>query len=150
MSNPLLIPALAVAAVVSLAGPSAASPPDAESFQVGLASCAPGDDLVGDFTVWQTFGRTPSSNMLHLHLAGTITRTGTGEVGKYAEIQLDRFGADGTETYAGTLSRLVVPGSGTVSASGRAVVDGDDFAFTPHLSPIMDDDFVAQVCEALG
>ena len=72
-------------------------------------------------------------------------------VGRYAETQLDKFGADGSEVYSGRLSRQVVPGAGVYGAAGHAVFSADgDARFTPGLAPLMEGDFEAAVCELLG
>ena len=122
-----------------------------ESFQTVLGSCGENDDLVGDFTVRQASRTYQGREQLHLHLTGTITRTGTDRIGKYAETQLDKFGEDGSETYSGTLSRLVVRGGPVVRASGHAVISADgDFRFTPGTSALVEGDYTALICDALA
>ena len=107
--------------------------------------------LVADFTIRQQVSTHGDREQLHLHLTGTVTRTGTGVVGRYAETQLDTFGADGSEVYSGTLSRLVVPGAGVYRAAGHAVFGADgDARFTPGLSALVDGDFESDVCELLS
>jgi hypothetical protein len=137
---------------VGLASPAIAGPESTtETFQDVIGSCGAGDNLVADFVIRQQIGSHGDREQLHLHLTGTITRTGTQVVGRYAETQLDKFGADGSEVYSGSLSRLVVPGAGVYGAAGHAVFSADgDARFTPGLSPLMDDGFEAAVCDLLG
>ena|SRR5689334_15148834 len=120
-----------------------------ETVTTVFGSCAPGDDLLGMFTIRQTSSAGDRRERLHLRLTGTITRTGTGVVGKYAETQLDTFWADGRESYSGVLSRLVVKGGRGITAAGRAVVSADgDFTVTPGLAEL-DGDYTQAVCDAL-
>lgn len=137
---------------VGLAGPAAAGHErSTESFQDVIGSCGTDDVLVADFTISQAVAARNDREQLHLRLTGTITRTGTGAVGRYAETQLDKFGADGSEVYSGTLSRLVVPGAGVYGAAGHAVFSADgDARVTPGLSLLMDGDFESDVCALLG
>lgn len=146
----ILVPLACLA--VGLAAPAAAGQErTTETFQDVVGSCGPDDNLVADFTIRQQVSSHADREQLHLHLTGTITRTGTGVVGRYAETQLDKFGADGSEVYSGRLSRLVVPGAGVYGAAGHAVFSADgDARFTPGLSPLMEGDFEAAVCELLG
>lgn len=146
----VLVPVACLA--VGLAAPAVAGPDrTTETFQDIVGSCGPGDDLVADFTIRQQVSTHFDREQLHLYLTGTVTRTGTGVVGRYAETQLDKFGADGSEVYSGTLSRLVVPGVGVYGAAGHAVFSADgDARFTPGLSPLVDGDFESDVCDLLG
>lgn len=144
------LPALAAAAcvAVAMAGPAVAQDRTTSTFDDAVGSCGPGDRLVAHFTIRETGADYGDREQLHLHLTGTITRTGTGHVGRYAETQLDKFGADGSERYSGTLSRLVVPGVGVFRAAGHAVFTADgDARFTPGLASL--DDFESRICDLL-
>jgi hypothetical protein len=136
---------------VALTAPAAvAQERTVDGLQDVIGSCGPGDALVADFTIRQQVGDYGDREQLHLHLTGTITRTGTGVVGRYAETQLDKFGADGSEIYSGTLSRLVVPGAGVVRAAGHAVFSAESADATPGLAVLMDEGFTDRLCELLG
>ena len=151
MYRTLRILAPVVGLALGLTAPADAQERSTSSFQDVIASCGSNDNLVADFTIRESTGSYPGREQLHLHLTGTITRTGTGVVGRYAETQLDKFGADGSERYSGVLSRLVVPGAGVVGASGHAVftADGDGTA-TPGLAVLMDEGFIDSLCDLLG
>jgi hypothetical protein len=119
------------------------------------ATCGPGDELRADYVRTQTvtaFGTSRAT--LHLQLVGTLTRTGTGVVGKYVERQRDFEYADGSEQYVGLLGHLVVPGGGGFTFAGQAVLGADGtLTSTPGLVPLLaldDDSFVATVCDALA
>lgn len=143
---------LACAALGLAITPSYAGPADTTShFSDVIGSCAPGDDLVADFTIRERMSVKNDREQLHLRLTGTVTRTGTGVVGRYAETQLDKFRDDGSEVYSGKLSHLVVPGAGVLRAAGHAVFSADgDARFTPGLALLSSDDFTEQVCDLLG
>ena len=93
----------------------------------------------------------PDRVTLHLQLVGTITRTGTGVVGKYAERQRDFFNVDGSERYVGVLAHLVVPGGGGFAMAGQARQSPEgELSFTRGLAPLLVLDFEATVCDALA
>jgi hypothetical protein len=143
--NAKTIAAVALAVPLALAPAVPAQARPGEPSQTSYGSCGDGE-LLGDFFVVERSHR----DTLHLHLSGTITRTGH-LTGKYAEVQADRFGEGDAASYTGTLSRLVVPTRGAFSLAGRAVVGEDgSFSFTPGLRPLVEDDWVASVCEALA
>jgi hypothetical protein len=130
---------------IALAAPAPALAREGEPVQTSYGSCGDGE-LLGDFFVVEK----AHGDTLHLHLSGTLTRTGH-RTGKYAEVQADRFGEGDAATYTGNLSRLVVPGRGTFSFAGRAVVEENgDFRFTPGLRPLVEGDWVSGVCAALA
>lgn len=144
-----LVPVACLAAVGLTAPSAVAQERTIETMHDVIGSCGPSDSLVADFTIRQQVSSREGREQLHLHLTGTITRTGSGVVGRYAETQLDTFGADGSETYSGTLSRLVVPGSGVYGAAGHAVFTADgDVMVTPALGSL--DDFESEICALLG
>jgi hypothetical protein len=135
---------LAVPAAGLAGGPALAR--EGEAVQYSLGSCGDGV-LAGDFFLVEKGMRNQDG--LNLHLSGTITRTGGHETGRYAEVQADRF-EDG-ESYAGALSHLVVPGRGSFTVAGRAVVGEDgSFSYTKNLSGLVEDDWTARVCAALA
>lgn len=149
--------ALALPATGLLAAPAADAAPVSKgtsTFHGVIAECAPGDELVASFATRES-GREfrDGRQTVHLQLTGTITRTGTGVAGAYAERQNDVFDADGTEHYGGVLGSLVVRGGGGFTWAGHAVfAPGADPVITHGLVPLMeadDDDFVALVCHAL-
>ena len=116
-----------------------------------LGSCGTDDDLIASF--WTRESSRPSAHdeRLHLTTGGTITRTGTGVVGRYAEVQMDVFGDDGTERYVGALSRLTVSGSGGFTLAGKAQLAADGaFTFTTGLTALVEEDWVTMVCSALS
>jgi hypothetical protein len=135
---------------IGIAAPALAQERTYDSMHDVIGSCGTDDDLVADFSIRQTSGTYPDREQLHLHLTGTITRTGTDVVGRYAETQLDKFGTDGSERYSGTLSRLVVPGAGVVRAAGHAVFTAGGASATPGLAVLMDEGFTDRLCELLG
>lgn len=131
--------------------PAQAAGTTTSQFSDVIGSCAPGDDLVADFTIRERMSVKDGREQLHLRLTGTVTRTGTGVVGRYAETQLDKFGDDGSEVYSGKLSHLVVPGTGVLRAAGHAVFSADgDARFTPGLAVLSSDDFTGRVCDLLA
>ena len=147
--------ALALVLGTALAGLSATAAearPSSSAVDEVLGSCStPGDDLLAHFQVVESQSSTPSQDTNRLRVSGTITRTGTGVVGRYAETQLDSYRADGSESYSGSLSRLVVAGGSGFSLGGRAAVSASgDFTFTPGLRPLVEEDWVAKVCSALA
>jgi len=160
MNTTHLIATVALAAgLAALPGQASADPPqryfESEHVAETVGSCGPDDELVVDYvrtstvTVYASGGWT-----LQLQLAGTITRTGTGVVGKYAERQRD-FGqieGDGSERYVGLLGHLVVPGGGggfTFAGQATLAPDGS-LSMTHGLEPLLVLDFVPAVCDALA
>lgn len=142
---------LAVGSAVALATPAAAIDRSVDHFQDVIGSCGPDDDLVADFTIRGTATSHRDREQYHLHLTGSITRTGTGVTGKYAETQLDTFHADGAETYSGSLSRLVVAGRSTYRAAGHVTFSSDgEMTFTPGTGPLVEGDYETEVCTALS
>jgi hypothetical protein len=116
-----------------------------------LGSCGTDDDLIASFWVRELTGSSAHAERLHLTTGGTITRTGTGVVGRYAEVQMDVFDDDGSERYVGALSRLTVPGGGGFALAGTAQVSTDGaFTFTKGLTALVEDDWVSKVCSALS
>ena len=144
------------AALMALPGAAHANSPErfneSEHVHEVVGTCGPGDDLVADLAVTESVTVfAPEQATLHLQVVGTITRTGTDVVGKYAERQRDFFDADGSERYVGVLSHLVVPGGGGFTWVGQAQVTPDGELFTTHaLAPLLVTDFVATVCDALA
>jgi hypothetical protein len=137
--------AVALALPVALAPAVPASAREGEPVQQSYGSCGDGE-LLGQFFVVER----DHDDTLHLHLSGTITRTGH-RTGKYAEVQADRFGEGDAASFTGNLSRLVVPGRGAFAYAGRAVVGEDgSFSFTQGLEPLAEGDWVASVCDALA
>src|SRR5689334_16037574 len=100
----------------------AAGRPLAQQVDRVLGSCGAGDDLFGSFWVTESGGASAHGEQLHLRTRGTVTRTGTGAVGRYAEVQMDVFNDDGSEKYVGALSRLTLPGGGAFALAGKAQV----------------------------
>jgi hypothetical protein len=150
------IAVVGVAALVAVTGPAHATAPErftqSEHVHEVVGSCGAGDDLVADFTITETVTEfSPNVGTLHLQLVGTITRTGTGVVGKYAERQRDFFNADGSERYVGALGHLIVPGGGGFTLAGQARQSPEgELSITPGLAPLLVIDFEAIVCDALA
>jgi len=146
--------ALALVLGTALSGVSAApalARPSSSMVDEVLGSCGTDDTLLAHFEVFEAQSSNPAQDTNRLRVRGSITRTGTGVVGRYAETQLDSYLADGSESYAGSLSRLVVAGGKGFSLGGRATVSASgDFAFTPGLRPLVEEDWVSNVCSALG
>jgi hypothetical protein len=116
-----------------------------------LGSCGPEDDLLGSFVISEASGTSANDERLHLRLRGTVTRTGTGVVGRYAEVQMDVFGEDGSEKYVGSLSRMTVAGGKGFTLAGQAAVTSTgDFTFTKGLTPLVEEDWVLKACGALA
>jgi len=144
------------AGLVALPGAAHANSPErfneSEHVHEVVGTCGLGDDLVADFTVTENVTVfAPDQATLHLQLVGTITRTGTGVVGKYAERQRDFFNADGSERYVGVLGHLVVPGGGGFTLAGQARVTPNGELSTTHaLAPLAAIDFIATLCDALA
>jgi len=159
MNTIRLLGSLALATgLTALPGPASAAEPEryVESEQAveSLGTCAAGDELVLDYSLTSTVTIYSSGRAtLHLQLVGTITRTGTGVVGKYAERQRD-FGeieGDGSERYVGLLGHLVVPGGGGFTFAGQARLAADGtLSMTHGLEPLLVLDFVPAVCDALA
>ncbi|CUR57291.1 exported hypothetical protein [metagenome] len=154
----LLGPITATAALALIQGSAAAAAPEryVESEQAveTIGTCAAGDELVIDYVRTSTVTVYASGRAtLHLQMVGTITRTGTGVVGKYAERQRD-FGeieGDGSERYVGLLGHLVVPGGGGFTFAGQAWLSPDgSLSLTHGLEPLLVLDFVPVVCDALA
>ncbi len=146
----ILVPTVCLAA---LAVPATATAVEQQrttsSFSDVIGKCGKDDRLVANFTIRETSADYGDRVQLHLHLTGTITRTGTGVTGKYSETQLDKFGADGSERYSGKLSHLVVPGAGSYRAAGHAVFTADgDMKLTPGLAAL--DEYEDRVCALLS
>jgi hypothetical protein len=156
--------ALAIAAITTglLATPALASASAPDHFTVVdtgtdevWAECGPGDLLEADYVRTQTVTLFAAGRAtLHLRMVGTITRTGTGAVGTYAEIQRDFEYVDGSARYVGLLGHLVVPGGGGFTFAGQAQQSADGtLTSTPGLLPLLaldDETFVASVCAALA
>jgi hypothetical protein len=90
------------AAVVAWPGQAAAAAPqqstETEYVHEVIGTCGSVDDLVGDYRVTQIVTSFPSGkHTLRLELVGTITRSSTGVVAKYAEPQRDFAHTDGSE-----------------------------------------------------
>jgi hypothetical protein len=159
MNTTHLLGAIALAAgLAAIQGPAAAVGPEryVESEQAveSLGTCAPDDELVLDYVRTSTVTIYSSGRAtLHLQMVGTITRTGTGVVGKYAERQRD-FGqieGDGSERYVGLLGHLVVPGGGGFTFAGQANLAADgSLSMTHGLEPLLVLDFLPAVCDALA
>jgi hypothetical protein len=154
MNAARIICTLALTSALGAAGsaPSWASGrPLAQQVDQVLGSCGVDDDLIGSFSVRESGGTSAHSEQLHLRVHGTVTRTGTGVVGRYAEVQMDVFGDDGSEKYVGALSRLTLPSGRGFALAGKAQVTADgDFSFTKGLTAMVEDDWVAKVCAALS
>ncbi|MDX6327042.1 MAG: hypothetical protein QOK15_3396 [Nocardioidaceae bacterium] len=155
-SNLLAVLAVLAGTVVLPGQAQAAAPQrftetEHESGVVGRCG-AGGDRLVIDFTRTSTVTLFASGRgTLHLQLVGTLTRTGSGVVAKYSELQRDFEFIDGTETSVGLLGHLVVPGGRGLTFAGRAVVNPDGtVTTTPGVTPLLDLDFVQAVCDALA
>lgn len=133
-----------LAVAIGIATPATAMESEYGSYNDVLGQCAPDDDLVLSATYhdWWKDGQ------LHHRLSGTITRTGTGRSGTYTETQLDKS-SETALSFSGSLSRLVVPGSGVYNATGHFAVTADGrFVFTPSLASL--DTFVSDVCALLA
>jgi hypothetical protein len=144
------------ATIVAWPGQAAAAAPEqsteTELVHDVIGTCGPRDDLVGDYRVTQTATTFASGRQtLHLELVGTITRSGTGVVGKYAERQRDFGYTDGSERYVGLLGHLVVQGGRGFTFAGQAQLSPDGTLLTTHgLAGLADLDFDAAVCDALA
>lgn len=147
--------AMAAGVVVVAPGQAFATSPqrytESEHVHEVVGGCGAGDNLVADYTVTESVTLYAAGSVtLHLELVGTITRTGTGVVAKYAERQKDFFDNDGSEKYVGVLAHLVVPGGHGFTLAGQAQVSPEgDLTTTPHLAPLLDLDFEAALCDAL-
>jgi hypothetical protein len=156
----VLAATITTTAVLATPGLAAAGAPDRvtvteQGSDEVWAACGPGDEVRADYVRTQTvtaFGTSRAT--LHLQLVGTLTRTGTGVVAKYTELQRDFEYADGSERYVGLLGHLVVPGGGGFTFAGQARLGADGtMSSTPGLLPLLaldDDTFVARVCDALA
>lgn len=147
MNRTLTTLALTAVLGISLAG-TAVGTADAREGEAGRYQVGSCDDgiLVADVFVVES-GRRDTNRV---HLTGTITRTGDHLSGRYSEAQADRYRSDGQESYTGLLSHLVVPGRGSFSVAGRAVVHADgDFTFTPGVRPLAEGEWESDVCAAL-
>jgi hypothetical protein len=159
MNTTHLIGAIALTAgLVALPGQASAVEPqryvESEHAVESLGTCAAGEELVLDYVRTSTVTIYSSGRAtLHLQLVGTMTRTGTGVVGKYSERQRD-FGeieGDGSERYVGLLGHLIVPGGGGFTFAGRARLAPDgNLSMTHGLEPLLVIDFVPAVCDALA
>lgn len=150
---------LATCVAAGIVQPSTASADAPERFSESThvhetwAACGPGDELVADYTLTQTVTFFSSgSATLHLQFVGSVARTGTGIVGKYAERQRDFADVDGSEKYVGLLGHLVVNGGGGFTLAGqmRVGADGSISTTTHGLAPLFELDFVPVVCNALA
>jgi hypothetical protein len=147
-------------AVTAGTGTAVAVAPDrfgeVQEVHESVGTCgSPADEIVADFTVRQDVTVFSSGRAtLHLSLVGTMTRTGTGLVGKYAERQRDIQLSDGSFTAVGLLSHLVAPGGGALTVAGRIRLgpDGTLVSVTPGLNHLfeLEERFVPIVCDALS
>jgi hypothetical protein len=154
---------IAVAAVaagmMAASGQANATAPErfteSEHLQEVWGTCGPDDELVADYTLTETVTEfSPNVGTLHLQLVGTVTRTGTGVVGNYAERQRDFVDLDGSEKVVGLLGHLVVPGHRGLTFGGQIRVGADGTVFaTPDVAPLLtfdDEDIVSAFCDALA
>lgn len=149
----------ALAAVLSVAAASssgAVAPTtshESATYPVVL-TCAEGDDVDGQFT-YNTVVREYSdgTTRLHLRVGGTLSRPSTGGTARYAETQVDVFLNDGSESYAGLFSHLIVQGGKGFRVAGRVQFDSEgNVSGTPGTAMLLGDPdaFADNVCSALS
>jgi hypothetical protein len=160
MLTKIMIAGVVLAACVgATTAPATATPPERfteiEELHETWGSCGPDDELVADITVREDVTIFASGRgTLHLRFVGTVTRTGTGVVAKWAERQRDFEFSDGSTKVVGLLGKLVVPGGRGLTVAGHARIgpDGTITSVTPGLEELfeLEETLIPTICDGLS